>query len=186
MQNTLTPEYLCNLGLIHYDEREFDQSLQYFENALHIYRENRNHKGMVTCLMNIALVYDERKDYETAFDHLIQALCIIDDKFPDSYRRKEILETYYTVQSHLARQAEETILSLMIENRANAQEILRLGDEAFRQECYHTASYYYKRAENLAYFLHDALALAEIYQHLQSVYHNIPSKETFEERSVKI
>ncbi len=189
MQKNITPEYLCNLGLIHFEEREFDESLQHFESALHIYRENRNYKGIVTCLMNIALIFDEKDNFEIALDYLKEALCIISEYLPDSYRRQEVLETYHTVHNNLIRKIEESLLKEMLDNRVNTQELLYFGDVAFQQGRFHEAAYYYHRAEKLGYFLHDAVGLAEVYQHLQKVYKTEepqPESAPYQSKALKI
>lgn len=167
--NTPNPEYLCNLGLIHFEEREFDAALRHFQEAQRIYQDHQNLQGLVTCLMNIGLTYDEQDRHELALLHLQKSRSLA-ESLVNQTRYQDTLAAYKTAYSHLSQHLERKVLQLLWDNKLTIPELLKLGDDAYEQTKYYEADYWYQRAEQLGYSLNDPLALAEVYQNRDKVH----------------
>lgn len=180
MVNTPGPEYLCNLGLIYFEERDFNSALQNFQEAQQIYQKrlqeaqqtaqnSRNYQGLVTCLMNIGLTYDEQDQHELAISYLQQAR-ILARSLTNKERYENILASYKSAYSHLVKHLEQKVLTLLWDEKLCIRELLKLADEAYVQQRYYTADYWYQRAEQLGYSLNDSLGIAEVYRHREQIY----------------
>lgn len=67
-------EFLNLLGIYHYNQKEFDKSLQYYEAALKIDEESKNDPLKAVRLNNIGLVMLEKGELNKALDYFEQAL----------------------------------------------------------------------------------------------------------------
>ncbi len=170
VEQTQQPEYLCNLGLIYFDQREFHDALRHFQEAQEIYTQQNNHSGIVTCLMNIAWIHDAKDNYEAAMNYLYQALCLTTQQLRDVQKAAEIADAYHIVRRHLAERIEEKMFELLVQNQLNIGELMKMEQTAYSAKRFQEANYIYDKALAMAYLLNDPSGMIDLYRHRNDRY----------------
>ena len=74
------------LGYISDQQEQYDQALQFYENALKIYLDHfsADHPNIASCYNNMGMVYDSKKDYRKALAYYEKALKIYEKTSSDN------------------------------------------------------------------------------------------------------
>ncbi|CAF4627222.1 unnamed protein product [Rotaria sp. Silwood2] len=99
---------LFNIGFIYFSQiiPNIDSALDYFFQALNIYKEWNTYDEIIRCLNAIDEIYLNKKQKELALNYFLQALQVIDEHFPSylPYRFnsfEHIAETYASMHDYI-------------------------------------------------------------------------------------
>ena len=73
--------FLHNLGVTSHNKKEYNAAIQYFQQALDIYKQrygDEPHPHIEKCLNNLGITYYHKGEYDTAIQYFQQALNIVD------------------------------------------------------------------------------------------------------------
>ena len=58
-----------SLGISAYYSGDFDKAILYYQNSLELFEKLNDNKGMAACYNNIGLIYEEKAEFEMAYEY---------------------------------------------------------------------------------------------------------------------
>ena len=151
------------IGLIHFNQKEYDQAEVYFKKDASICESNRDYQGLALTLRNIARLYHARRQYQLSVEHFEKAKEVC-RKHLDSDDMDEIGEEISEVERErkLKKDIDEKIKKFdQLERRKiYEKEYLLLGKEIIEKLCDRLEDY--EKAEPIAkQFLEVLMSMTE-------------------------
>jgi len=144
---------LNNLGVYHRQKGDYDQALEFYQQALQIFDSISNEEGTAKALSNIGNIYSANSDFENALGYYLRAQKIF-DKLEQPYRRLQIMNNIGNV--YLETGQELVALNYYLQILDNFEKIpdadipldpySNIGKIYFNRQAYDSAFFYFNKS----------------------------------------